>query len=233
MYVKGMHSADRAREIMAVSPASLMGRPYSQYLYSMPLFVQVRLGKWREILDGPVPDSGLVYARLLNDFGRGLAYLRLGKMGEAWDCLARIHARIGDSVLRVRRLPQNAPIEGAKVAEGILAGELFFANKRTEEAMCFFTKAMLREDRMSYGEPKDWPLPVRHFAGACLLREGRVKDAEDLYRKDLELNPGNGWSLLGLYRCLEAQHKKEAGEYKTRYIAAFAAAEEVPTASAY
>jgi tetratricopeptide (TPR) repeat protein len=162
-----------------------------------------------------------------------LAYLRMGKMSDAWDCLARIHGKITDSVLRIRRLPQNAPIEGARVAEGILAGEIFFANKRYGEAMSFFTQAIQREDRMSYGEPKDWPLPVRHFAGACLLRQGRAMDAEDLYRKDLELNPGNGWSLLGLYQCLEAQHKKEAAGYKTQYLAAFAEAEEMPTASAY
>jgi tetratricopeptide (TPR) repeat protein len=233
MYRKGMQSANLCRQILAGNPGALSRRTYSQYLYMMPLFTLVRLGKWQEILELPLPDSSQVYGRLLSDFGRGLALLRTGKAGEASDCLATIHRKITDSVLTIRRLPNNAPIEGARVAEGILAGEIFFANQRYGEAMDFFYEAIQREDRMSYGEPKDWPLPVRHYAGACLLKLNKPEQAEKIYREDLALNPGNGWALLGLYQSLQAQHKTEAAGYKKKYGEAFAAAEEVPTASAY
>jgi len=118
------------------------------------------------------------------------------------------------------------------VAEGVLAAEILFAQKKYDEAMAAFGRAMECEDGMSYGEPKDWPLPVRHYAGACLLKLGRAAEAEKLYREDLVENPGNGWGLLGIYQSLLAQHK-EAGEYKEKYKTAFAAAEEMPTASAY
>jgi tetratricopeptide (TPR) repeat protein len=233
MYPEAMKSAGRCRDILSGNPALLLRRTYGQYLYMMPVFVLVRLGRWQEVLDMPVPDSGLVYARLLSDFGRGLAYLRMGKTTEARECLQHIDAKITDSMLTIRRFPNNAPIQGAKVAQGILAGELFFTLGRYKEAMESFQEAILREDKMSYGEPNDWPLPVRHFAGACLLKMNEPKEAATLYREDLALNPGNGWSLLGLYQSLSAQHRKAADVYKAQYEKAFAAAGAMPPASAY
>jgi hypothetical protein len=51
---------------------------------------------------------------------------------------------------------------------------------------------------------------------------------------DMELNPGNGWSLLGLYQSLSALHKVEAmAEYKAAYLKAFSDAEKIPPASVY
>jgi tetratricopeptide (TPR) repeat protein len=233
MYAKGMKSANRCREIMAGNPISLKQRTYSQYLYMMPAFVLVRLGKWQEILALPVPDSSLVYARVLSDFARGLAYLRTGAVDDARKCLADLDQEMTDRSLTIRKLPNNAPIEGAKVAGAILSGEILFADRRFDEAMKSFDEAIKREDEMSYGEPKDWPLPVRHFAGVCLLVLNKPEQAGILYREDLKWNPGNGWSLLGLYQSLLAQHKKEAAGYKALYTKAFAAAEAMPVASAY
>jgi hypothetical protein len=86
---------------------------------------------------------------------------------------------------------------------------------------------------MSYGEPKDWVLPARHFAGACLLQLKRASAAERLYREDLVQNPGNGWALLGLAQSLESRDKQGAATFRDRAGVAFAAAEEMPPASAY
>jgi hypothetical protein len=57
--------------------------------------------------------------------------------------------------------------------------------------------------------------------------------AEKVYREDLVRNPGNGWSLLGLYQSLLAQHKSSAASYKTWYHAAFQDADHIPGASIY
>jgi tetratricopeptide (TPR) repeat protein len=233
MYHKAMQSSNRCRSIMSGHPDNLAKRTYSQYLYMMPVFTLVRLGKWQELLMLPVPDSGLAYARVLSDFGRGLAFLRMGKTEDAQACLDDLRGKLGDPVLMVRTLPMNAPIEGARVAEEILAGEMLAATGRREEAMAVFNQAIDREDRMSYAEPKDWMLPVRHFAGAWLLKMNEAKVAEKLYREDLVNNPGNGWALMGLAQCMEARHDKGALEYGKRAKAAFARAEEMPAASAY
>jgi hypothetical protein len=53
--------------------------------------------------------------------------------------------------------------------------------------------------------------PSRHAYGALLLEQGRVTEAEAVYRADLGLDdtlprasqhPGNVWALHGLHECL-------------------------------
>jgi hypothetical protein len=62
----------------------------------------------------------------------------------------------------------------------------------------------------------------------------RASEAEQVYRQDLDRNPGNGWSLLGLYQSLAAQRKTaEAEAVKAKYLAAFAACDVNPVASAF
>jgi Flp pilus assembly protein TadD len=63
------------------------------------------------------------------------------------------------------------------------------------------------EDALTYVEPSDWYVPARHNLGAALLSLGRATDAEAVYRKDLEVYPANGWSLMGLAQSLRAQGK--------------------------
>jgi tetratricopeptide (TPR) repeat protein len=206
---------------------------YQQYLFMIPVFAQVRMGKWQEIIDQPAPDRRWVYARLLSDFARGMAFVRMRQLDSARVCLESVQAELKDSLLSVRQFPINAPIEGASIAEGMLEGELLFAEKKPEAAMAAFDRAMAHEDAMSYSEPKDWLLPVRQYAGVCLLKLGKAAAAERLYREDLVQNPGNGWALLGLSESLEAQQKAGSAEYRDRARKAFANAEVMPTASAY
>ncbi len=230
LYDKGMEAAQKG-VVGLLSGAGIVS-PYAQYISLFPAFVRIRMGKWQAILDQPVPEGRLVYASLLSDFARGLAYVRTGKLDSARGCLAALRVSLADSSLAVRRLPYNAPIEGAKVAEGILEGELCFAEHKPEEAMAAFYRAIRREDGMSYGEPKDWLLPVRQFAGACLLKLKKAGEAEKLYREDLVENPGNGWALLGLAQSLAAQHKEGAAEMMAQAKVAFGNAV-MPPASVY
>jgi tetratricopeptide (TPR) repeat protein len=232
MYGKALQSAGLCTRIVS-GRTGVSRNLYLQYLSMMPVFVMVRMGKWQAILDEPVPDGGWVYASLLSDFARGMAYVRMGRLDSARNYLASLQGKLKDDMLTVRQLPNNAPIQGASVAEGILEGELSFAEKRTSEAMAAFERAIDREDGMSYMEPRDWLLPARHFAGACLLKQKKAAAAEKLYEDDLVLDPGNGWAMLGLAQSLDMQRKKGASEYRAKAREAFADAEEMPTASAY
>ena len=90
------------------------------------------------------------------------------------------------------------------------------------------------EDSLIYVEPKDWIIPARQYLGAYLLTLRRPQEAEKIYRQDLEWNPGNGWSLLGLYQSLKAQGKqKKANTYRDGYMKSFSAADEIPPGSVY
>ena len=244
MYEKAMAAAEHGEKAVLSRPG--LPKNNMQYFFMMPAMVQVRMGKWQAILELPRPDRGWVYASLLSDFARGMAFVRTGKLDSASRCLERLKVEMRDSSLIVRQRPSNAPVESALIAEGILEGELCFATvgqppkaggrQRSDGpavAMAAFDRAMAHEDGMSYVEPKDWLLPVRQYAGVCLLKLGKAAEAGKLYREDLEQNPGNGWALLGLSQSLAAQRKYAAGEYMDQARKAFANAEVMPTASAY
>ncbi len=232
MYEKGMEAANRCKEIMAGNPASLATRAYSQFLYSMPLFVRVRMGDWKGILDSPVPDSNLSYACVLSDFARGMAFLRTGKTDEAKKCLSQLQKRLNDPILLTRRLPFSATIEGAKVAEGLLSGEILFADGKQQEAFDIFNRAIAREGKMVYAEPKEWPLPVRQYAALRLLKAGRIEEANKMYARDLVMNPGNGWAKVGLRECHRAQHQPSTYAMGNKIREAFRGGT-VPPASVY
>jgi tetratricopeptide (TPR) repeat protein len=232
MYEKAFVSALKCRAIAA----SRKGIPNAnlQYLSMMPEFVLVRMGKWQSILDQPVPDRRWVVATLVSHFARGMAYIRIDNRTAAEACLDSLREESKDPILQQRFRPFNPPVKAASIAEGILEGEILFAHHKTEAAMVAFQRAIDSEDGLSYLEPKDWPIPARHFAGACLLKLGKAADAEHLYREDLAQNPGNGWTLFGLAQSFAAQHKdQDAADYRARAIAAFAQAEQLPPASAY
>jgi tetratricopeptide (TPR) repeat protein len=232
MFDKAFRFAFRCR-VIATSGKGTPGANL-QYLSMMPEFVLVRMGKWQTILDQPTPDSRWVYASLISHFTRGMAYIRTGNQPAAKACLDSMRDQLKEPFLLQRSLPFNEPIKGASVAEGILEGEILFAQHHSGEAITAFQHAIDMEDLLTYREPKDWPLPARHFAGACLLKLGKAAEAERLYREDLTENPGNGWSLLGLAQSLAAEHHASAAaDHLARAKTAFAHAEQMPSASAY
>jgi tetratricopeptide (TPR) repeat protein len=201
----------------------------------MPILTLVRLGKWEEILqDNTVPDPRWPYAGVLYHFARGLAFVYTGKSDSAAGQLSRLRDKIKDPILTIRDIPFNTPLQGASVAEGILNGALLFSQEKYDTAINVLKKAIQIEDGMIYREPRDWPIPARQFLGVCLLKLDRSSVAESIYREDLVWNPGNGWSLLGLYNSLQAQHKKAASApYKAEYLRSFSQADRMPSASVF
>jgi tetratricopeptide (TPR) repeat protein len=231
MYTKGIQDAIRCRK--SVEPS--YEDTYAQYLYMMPTLTLVRLGKWDELLKDTVqPDARWTYARILNNFTKGLAYVYTDKPDLASEQLAQLRSKISDPILKKRRIPFNTTLQGAKIAENILNAVILFDRKKNVAGIKSLNKAIKIEDELIYAEPMDWPIPARQFLGAYLLKLKKPTHAAQVYKMDLELNPGNGWSLLGLYQSLNAQHKVEAmAEYKAAYLKAFSNAEQIPPASVY
>ena len=90
-----------------------------------------------------------------------------------------------------------------------LEGELFLSKGDFVNAVKSFEKGVDIEDENNYTEPPDWVQPLRHYLGAALLKSGKFKEAEAVYKRDLKWNQNNGWSLLGLHQSLELQGKVE------------------------
>jgi hypothetical protein len=77
-------------------------------------------------------------------------------------------------------------------------------------------------------------MPARQYKGAFLLTLNKPKEAEKVYREDLVWNPGNGWSLVGLYQALKKQGKtQELKKIKELYSNSFSEADSFPMVSAY
>jgi tetratricopeptide (TPR) repeat protein len=234
MYRDGVPLFERARRRQQELTPDLRADTYAQFVYMMPVMARVRLGKWSDISSMPSPDSTWKYAYVLDQFAKGVAHVRSKELTAADKCLDNINSTLADSLLAVRNMPFNSPLQSCRIASSLLAGELLFARGEADKAFAAFRRAIAEEDGLIYREPHDWVIPARQFLGAYLLKAGRGKDAEAVYREDLVHNPGNGWSLLGLYQSLQAQGNETAAtEYKKGYQEAFAAADVEVVASVF
>jgi tetratricopeptide (TPR) repeat protein len=231
MYRKGLSDAIRCRK--TVSPS--YNDTYAQYLYMLPSFTLVRLGKWEEILkDDSVTDAHWIYAGVIDDFARGMAFVNTGHPDSAHNRLILLQRKSADSILSIADTLSNTALQGAEEAGEILNASIFFSEKKYDSAITHITRAIRLEDGLFYYEPKDWPIPARQFLGAFYLKMGKPAMAEKVYRDDLVWNPGNGWSLLGLCQSLKTQNKTEQIKpYQKKYKQAFSGAEQIPPGSVY
>lgn len=231
MYSDAMRYAKRLRRSVAPKPETT----YDQYLYMLPVMVQVRMGKWQQILaDSVTPDPAWTYASLLSDFAKGIAFANTGHVDSAAARLASLKIKAQDPVLTKRRIPFNAPVEIAAIAEKILEGVVAISGNEWAKGISALQVAVKLEDNLIYTEPKDWPLPSRQFLGAYVLKSGNPALAEKVYREDLIYNPSNGWSLVGLAQSLKAQRKtKQLAGIRAKYERAFAKAEQIPAGSVF
>ncbi|MBL0740642.1 hypothetical protein [Chryseolinea lacunae] len=230
MDTKGAPLYDRARERQVAMAPAFEKDAYAQFIYMIPVTAAVRLGKWDAILGAPQPNPSWKYALALDNFAKGVAHIHAKNIPEAKKCLAALNAVLGDSLLGVRLMPFNSPVQSCRVASGILNGQLLYAEGKTQASIVAFTKAVAEEDQMIYREPHDWMIPARQYLGTYLLKMNKPAEAAKIFQEDLIANPGNGWSLLGMQQSLEAQKKtKEAADYRQKATKAFEAADALPT----
>jgi tetratricopeptide (TPR) repeat protein len=113
-----------------------------------------------------------------------------------------------------------------------LAGVIAFARGDKPLAIAELEKAVAAEDKLDpSGEPPDWNVPSRHILGMALLAADRAFDAEQVYRKDLEILPETGWSLVGLANALRAQKSPDADSVQARFVKAWDGADVKTTSS--
>lgn len=232
MYKKAIQTALICRTLINPSQEDT----YDQYLHMFPLLAMVRMGKWQEIIqDKTFIDASWTYAEVLNDFVKGMAFAKTGDLLQAEQWLKHLQAKKEDSILKILFAPyESSPYECAIVAENILKAVILFGQKKVDESLTYLQKAVAAEDKLLYTEPKLWMTPARQYLGSYLLQLRRFKEAEKIYRQDLVMSPGNGWSLLGLYQTLKAEHKdSEPGKLKELYLASFSKADVLPNASVY
>ncbi len=217
--------AFEGRSALAIEAASKLARRHQdqhdmmvsadwatlQYYYSLPLYMLLRFGRWDEILSFPEPAADLPYTRAIWHYARGTARARRGDLPGAEAELVRLAAYADDAAMDEFKIwGFNTFRQVFQLAREVLSGEVAAARGDYEAAIDRLEEAVFLEDAFLYQEPPDWPIPARHNLGAVLLAAGRPAEAEEVYRRDLEIYPGNGWSLHGLARALEAQGEEAA-----------------------
>jgi tetratricopeptide (TPR) repeat protein len=166
--------------------------------------VLTRFGKWNEMLAQPEPEEKNACVHGFYRYARGVALAGSGKLSEAQAERERLEAII-------RRIPEdeqlmsNSSRSVLSIGLAELDARIARARKDTAAEIIAWRRAVDLQDSLNYMEPPEWHYPVRESLGGALLRTGKPKEAEEVFRKDLEVNPRNGRSLFGLLESLKAQ----------------------------
>jgi tetratricopeptide (TPR) repeat protein len=204
-----------AKRLEANVRVHLKEMPMLEAFLPSVMFVQLRFGRWDEILKTPEPGKEMPITNALWRFARGAAFAGKGDLDNA--------RRERDAFVQIAKdLPGETPFglntaAGImKIAEHTLDARIASANGDSKTAIAFWRKAVVAQDELNYDEPPGWYYPIRESLGAALLRDGEAVEAEEVFRRDLENNPRNGRSLFGLAESLKKQGKTEAANAMRR-----------------
>ncbi|GAQ53592.1 hypothetical protein [Streptomyces acidiscabies] len=179
---------------------------------AMRVHVLIRFGRWSDVLALPRPADPDLYrvTTAMHHYARGVAFSATGRVPEAEAERALFHAAVA-RVPGSRTLFNNTCQDILTIAAAMLDGELEYRKGAFDRAFAALERSVELSDNLPYDEPWGWMQPTRHAYGALLLEQGRVTEAEAVYRADLGLDPtlpralqhpGNVWALHGLHECL-------------------------------
>jgi tetratricopeptide (TPR) repeat protein len=241
---------EAAQELIDTTPEALLRIPsppmadFIEGYLPMKQHVLVRFGKWQEIIAQELPRDRELYcsttAMML--YAQAVAHSALGHIALAEAAkTAFLEAR--RRVPKSRLVHNNTVQDLLGVAEAMLEGEIEYRRGNYEVAFAHLRRSVALDDALPYDEPWGWMQPTRHALGALLLEQGRVAEAEAIYRADLGLDgtlsracqhPDNLWSLHGLHECLTRRGEKvEAALIKQRLDLALARSEVPVKASCF
>ena len=186
--------------------------PTIEYFHTIPLLSYVRFGKWEEILNSSKPAPEFKYSQGIYHYAKGMAYAAGGELQKAREEQSQILPLKESKEVKIiikGGQPSGLLLE---IASELLTGQIAFSNNNFSTASRHFEAAVNLQDSLPYTEPPFWYYPARQSLGNSLMKEGKISAAENVYRRDLQDYPRNGWSLFGLSLALEAQGKTEEAE---------------------
>ena len=209
---------EAANALIETTPKDLIRVPsppmadFIESYISMKQHVYIRFGKWHEIIAEPLPEDRDLYLVTIATihYAKGVAHAAIGQVAEA-EAERALFLEARARVPETRLLHNNRCIDLFDIAEAMLDGEIEYRKGNYDEAFAHLRRSVECDDNLPYDEPWGWIQPTRHALGALLLEQGRVAEAEEVYREDLGLggklsratiHPDNVWSLKGLYECM-------------------------------
>ena len=240
-YYSAMEAVDQFSELIPDALIRIKSPPMADLVegyFGLKYHALIRFGKWRELIDMPVPiDPDLyVVTTAIYRYSRALAYAASGDLSSA-DIEQKLFKDAFERVPETRMMFNNKCIDLLNIADSMLMGEIEYRKNNFEVAFKYLTMAIENEDSLPYDEPWGWMQPARHALGALLLEQGEIEKAEVVYREDLGFDssvirarrhPNNVWSLHGLAECLKKQRKESELTLITQNLESALARADVP-----
>ncbi|TDJ67569.1 MAG: hypothetical protein E2O39_14565 [Planctomycetota bacterium] len=224
-----------ARKLEAEVPAQFLDEwvEIGDGLMPAVFHVLIRFGRWDDIVAEPDYPKARRASRAIRHYARAVALANLDRTSDARAELTSLDALVPE-LEEGWMIGVNKAVRVLAIARKMAEGEILWREGRADDAYAALREAVTLEDTLVYDEPPGWMQPVRHALGALLLAGGEAAEAEQVYTTDLEDNPENAWSLLGLEQALRAQGRtQEAGALVLRLERAWARADVEPPASCY
>ncbi|MEU9480360.1 hypothetical protein [Streptomyces sp. NPDC048191] len=205
---------------------------------AMRVHVLIRFGRWSDILRLPVPADPELYSvsTAMLHYARGVALAATARIAEA-EAERRLFGAAVARVPETRMLFNNTCADILAIAAAMLDGELAYRKGDHDAAFAALQRSIELDDNLPYDEPWGWMQPTRHAYGALLLEQGRVAEAEAVYRADLGLDdtlpralqhPDNVWTLHGLHECLVRLGKEGEAQIVAQKLKIATAMADVP-----
>lgn len=200
-----------AKKMQQLSQEDIMRLPEwgtLQHYYTIPYNVAVKFALWDTILSLPAPPKDLVYPNAIWLYAKGMAHAGKNNIENAQKNSDELSLLARDTILQHLTIWNiNTTADIVQIAAKVLAAEIAAKKNELDKSVSLLNEAVAIEDHLNYNEPPDWFFSVRHYLGPVLLKAGKYKEAEKVYRSDLEKWRKNGWALIGLYNALKMQNK--------------------------
>lgn len=175
-----------------------------QHYYSIPLYVQVKLGQWDKLINSEFKTYNLPYLQAVKHYAKGMAFMANNDLKAAKEHLSKLEELAKDKSLEeVTIWDINSVSTLMQIASRVLKAEILANEEKHNESIALLKEAVEIEDSLNYDEPPDWFFSVRHHLGAVQIEAGKYQNAIATYEQDLKKLPKNGWAQHGLRLAYE------------------------------
>ncbi len=170
-----------------------------QYYYAIPYYVNVKFGKWKEILKMNNEVGTFIFPEAMRSYARGMAFLGLDEIESAKKELLKLENYSNDSSLKeVMVFNVNSLASLTILSQKILKAEIFASESNFDESIELLKEAVRLRNEFTFREPPSFYFSVRHNLGTVQLEAGKYTDALKTFEEDLKEFPKNGWALHGM-----------------------------------
>ena len=169
-----------------------------QPVKAAPYTTHAQFSDAETILKLPAPPDELVLVATMYRYARALAFAAKKDAPAAQkeiDELARMERDTDFKPFAEWGVPAKEIVGTARL---VATGRLADANGDLEGAAKAYDDAIFIEDSLVYMEPPYWYYPIRQSLAAVRLRQGKLDEAEQIFRQALARVRNNAWALAGL-----------------------------------